>query len=315
MHTIEPFTDIELPLPDRRDGKVRASYALGADRRLMITTDRLSAFDRVIAAVPFKGQVLNQLSAWWFERTADIVANHVVGVPDPNVLVAHAARPLPVEVVVRGYITGVTDTSLWRQYHEGARTIYGHRFPDGLAKNTPLPEPILTPTTKAERGGHDEPITCDEVVTRGVLDADLWERVMAAALQVFHRGSTLGREAGLILADTKYEFGLASDGSLLLIDEVHTPDSSRWWVAATYDDRLAAGEEPESLDKEVVRRAYAEIGYRGDGPVPALADDVWSATSVRYIDAYERVTGATFERGAYPVAERIVANLREAGIL
>ena len=259
---------IELPLPDRRDGKVRASYALDSDRRLMITTDRLSAFDRVIAAVPYKGQVLNELSAWWFERTADVVANHVVDVPDPNVLVARAARPLPVEVVVRGYITGVTDTSLWRQYDDGARTIYGHRFPDGLAKNTALPEPIVTPTTKAEHGGHDEPITCDEVVTRGLLDAELWERVMAAALEVFHRGSVVGREAGLILADTKYEFGLASDDSLLLIDEVHTPDSSRWWIAATYDDRLAAGEEPESLDKEVVRRAYAEIGYRGDGPVP-----------------------------------------------
>ena len=314
-HTIEPFTSIELPLPDRRDGKVRASYALAADRRLMITTDRLSAFDRVIAAVPYKGQVLNQLSAWWFSRTADVVANHVIEVPDPNVLVARAARPLPVEVVVRGYITGVTDTSLWRQYHDGARTIYGHRFPDGLAKNTALAEAIVTPTTKAERGGHDEPITCDDVVTRGLLDAELWERVMTAALEVFHRGSVLGREAGLILADTKYEFGLASDDSLLLIDEVHTPDSSRWWVATTYDERLAAGEEPESLDKEVVRRAYAEIGYRGDGPVPRLADDVWTATSARYIDAYERLTGVPFEPGSYPVAERIIANLTEAGIL
>jgi phosphoribosylaminoimidazole-succinocarboxamide synthase len=314
-NTIEPFTDIDLPLPDRRDGKVRSSYALAADRRLMVTTDRLSAFDRVIAAVPYKGQVLNELSAWWFERTADIVANHVVGVPDPNVLVAHAARPLPVEVVVRGYITGVTDTSLWRQYDDGARTIYGHPFPDGLAKNTVLPEPIVTPTTKAERGGHDEPITCDEVVTRGLLDAELWGRVMAAGLAVFHRGTAVGRDAGLILADTKYEFGLTTDGSLMLIDEVHTPDSSRWWVAATYDDRLVAGEEPESLDKEVVRRAFAEIGYRGDGPVPILADDVWAATSARYIDAYERLTGATFEPGSYPVAERIVANLKEAGIL
>jgi phosphoribosylaminoimidazole-succinocarboxamide synthase len=314
-NTIEPFTDIELPLPDRRDGKVRASYALGTDRRLMITTDRLSAFDRVIAAVPYKGQVLNELSAWWFERTADVVANHVVAVPDPNVLVARAARPLPVEVVVRGYITGVTDTSLWRQYHDGARTIYGHRFPDGLAKNTALREPIVTPTTKAERGGHDVPITCDEVATRGLLDVKLWERVMTAALEVFHRGSALGREAGLILADTKYEFGLATDGSLMLIDEVHTPDSSRWWVAATYDERLDAGKEPESLDKEVVRRAYAEIGYRGDGPVPRLADDVWAATSARYIDAFERLTRTPFEPGSYPVAERIVANLTEAGIL
>ena len=314
-NTIEPFTEIELPLSDRRDGKVRASYALDPDRRLMITTDRLSAFDRVIAAVPYKGQVLNELSAWWFARTADIVANHVVAVPDPNVLIARAARPMPVEVVVRGYITGVTDTSLWRQYDDGARTIYGHRFPDGLAKNTPLPEAIVTPTTKAEHGGHDVPITCDDVVARGLLDAELWERVMAAALEVFHRGSVLGREAGLILADTKYEFGLASDDSLLLIDEVHTPDSSRWWIADSYDDRLATGEEPESLDKEVVRRAFAEIGYRGDGPVPKLADDVWTATSARYIDAFERLTGAPFVPGSYPVAERIISNLKEAGIL
>jgi len=314
-NTIEPFTEIELPLSDRRDGKVRASYALDPDRRLMITTDRLSAFDRVIAAVPYKGQVLNELSAWWFARTADIVANHVVDVPDPNVLIARAARPMPVEVVVRGYITGVTDTSLWRRYDDGARTIYGHRFPDGLAKNTPLPEAIVTPTTKAEHGGHDVPITCDDVVARGLLDAELWERVMAAALEVFHRGSVLGREAGLILADTKYEFGLASDDSLLLIDEVHTPDSSRWWIADSYDDRLATGEEPESLDKEVVRRAFAEIGYRGDGPVPQLADDVWTATSARYIDAFERLTGAPFVPGSYPVAERIISNLKEAGIL
>jgi phosphoribosylaminoimidazole-succinocarboxamide synthase len=314
-HTIDPFTEVELPLPDRRDGKVRASFALGADQRLMITTDRLSAFDRVIAAVPYKGQVLNELSAWWFARTADIVANHVVAVPDPNVLVARAARPLPVEVVVRGYITGVTDTSLWRQYHDGARTIYGHRLPDGLTKNSALVEPIVTPTTKAEHGGHDEPVTCDGVVTLGLLDAELWEQVIAAALEVFHRGTVLGREAGLILADTKYEFGIAADDSLLLIDELHTPDSSRWWVAETYEERLAAGEEPESLDKEVVRRAFAEIGYRGDGPVPRLPDDVWKATSARYIDACERLIREPFAPGSYPVAERIVANLTEAGIL
>ncbi|MGH9135156.1 MAG: phosphoribosylaminoimidazolesuccinocarboxamide synthase [Ilumatobacteraceae bacterium] len=313
--TLDPFTDIDLALPDRRDGKVRVSYALDGERRLLVTSDRLSAFDRVIAAVPYKGQVLNELSAWWFEQTADVVANHVVAVPDPNVLVAVEARPLPVEVVVRGYITGVTDTSLWRQYDDGARTIYGHRFPDDLAKNTPLPRAIVTPTTKAEHGGHDEPVTCAEVVTRRLLGADLWDQVMAVALEVFHRGSAVGREAGLILADTKYEFGLAADGSLLLIDELHTPDSSRWWVAASYDARLAAGDEPESLDKEVVRRAFAEIGYRGDGPVPSLADGVWAATSERYIDAYQRLTSRAFQAGQYPVGDRIVANLTEAGIL
>jgi phosphoribosylaminoimidazole-succinocarboxamide synthase len=313
--TLEPFTDIDLPLPDRRDGKVRVSYALDDGHRLFVTTDRLSAFDRVIAGVQHKGQVLNELSAWWFERSADIVANHVVGVPDPNVLVARAARPLPVEVVVRGHITGVTDTSLWRRYSEGARTIDGYDFPDGLRKNTALPHPIVTPTTKAAAGGHDEPITCAEVVTRGLLDADLWEQVMAAALDVFRRGVTLGSSAGLILADTKYEFGLAADGELLLIDEVHTPDSSRWWIAASYDERLGAGDEPESLDKEIVRRAFADLGYRGDGPVPSLPDDVWAATTARYVDAYERITGASFVAGSYPVAPRIIDHLTKAGVL
>jgi phosphoribosylaminoimidazole-succinocarboxamide synthase len=311
---VEPFTAVELGLPDRREGKVRVSYALDGGRRLFVTTDRLSAFDRVIAGVPYKGQVLNELSAWWFERTADIVANHVVSVPDPNALVAVAATPLAVEVVVRGHITGVTDTSLWRRYSEGARSIDGYDFPDGLRKNTPLPRPIVTPTTKAATGGHDEPISCREVVDRGLVEPVLWDRVMAAALDVFRRGVAIGAGAALILADTKYEFGLADDGTLLLIDEVHTPDSSRWWVAATYDERLAAGQEPESLDKEVVRRAFADLGYRGDGPVPALPDDVWAATSARYVDAYERLTGAAFVPGDYPVGPRLAATLTKAGV-
>ncbi len=311
----EPFVEIELPLADRRDGKVRVSWAVGVDQRLIVTTDRLSAFDRVLAGVPYKGQVLNQLAAWWFDRTADVVANHVVSVPDPNALLARAARPLPVEVVVRGHITGVTDTSLWGMYSTGSRSMYGYDFPDGLRKNVALPAPIITPTTKAERGGHDEPLSCADVVGRGLLDPDLWDRVMSAAHALFERGVRLGAEAGLILADTKYEFGLSSDGGLLLIDEVHTPDSSRWWVAETYDARLAAGEEPESLDKEVVRRAYAAIGYTGHGPVPSVPDDVWTATTARYITAYERLTGQTFQPGDYPVADRLVTNLTKAGLL
>lgn len=311
----EPFTEIDLPLPDRRDGKVRTSWAVGDDRRLIVTTDRLSAFDRVLAGVPYKGQVLNQLSAWWFEQTADVIANHVVSVPDPNALLARAARPLPIEVVVRGYITGVTDTSLWGMYAEGARSMYGYDFPDGLRKNTPLPRHIVTPTTKAADGGHDVPITCDEVVSSGLLPAELWERVMEAALALFGRGVAVGQRAGLVLADTKYEFGLAADGELLLIDEVHTPDSSRWWVAETYDERLAAGDEPESLDKEVVRRAFADIGYKGDGPVPRLPDEVWSATAGRYITAYEQLTGIAFVPGDYPVPPRLIDHLTKAGLL
>jgi phosphoribosylaminoimidazole-succinocarboxamide synthase len=308
---VAPFVDVDLPLADRRVGKVRVSYALGDRRRLFVTTDRLSAFDRIVAGVRYKGQVLNQLAAWWFAETADVVANHVVAVPDPNLLVAKAAAPLPVEVVVRGYITGVTSTSLWRQYADGARTIYGYDFPDGLAKNSALPEALITPTTKPPAGSpvHDEPLTCAEVVERRLVEPELWERVMAAALGVFGRGQQLAAKAGLILADTKYEFGLGTDGELLLIDEVHTPDSSRFWVAASYGDRLARGEEPESLDKEVVRRALADAGYGGDGDPPELPDSVWAETSGRYIDAYERLTGSAFEPGEYPVDKRIAGTV------
>jgi phosphoribosylaminoimidazole-succinocarboxamide synthase len=272
-----------------------------------VTTDRLSAFDRIIASVPHKGQVLNQLSAWWFEQTRDVVANHALATPDPNVLVARAATPLPVEVIVRGHITGVTDTALWTRYAAGERTVYGHRFPDGLRKNTPLPEPIVTPTTKGEAGAHDEPLSPADVTARGLVDPELWDRVQTAALGLFRRGAARGAEVGLVLADTKFEFGLAADGDLLLIDEALTPDSSRWWVAATYDERLAAGEEPESLDKEVVRRALAAAGYTGEGAVPRLDDDVWAATSRRYVDAYERLTGTAFVAAEYPAEPRILA--------
>jgi phosphoribosylaminoimidazole-succinocarboxamide synthase len=308
---VAPFLDVELPLPDRRTGKVRVSYALGDEHRLFVTTDRLSAFDRIVAGVPYKGQVLNELAAWWFAATEDVVDNHVVAVPDPNVLVAKAASPLAVEVVVRGYITGVTSTSLWRQYADGARTIYGYQFPDGLAKNSALPEALITPTTKPPPGSpvHDEPLTCAEVVERGLVEPQLWERVMAAGLDVFARGQEVAAKAGLILADTKYEFGLGADGELLLIDEVHTPDSSRFWVAETYGERLARGEEPESLDKEVVRRALSDAGYRGDGEPPELPASVWTETSARYVDAYERLTGEPFDHGTYPVGERIAAAL------
>jgi phosphoribosylaminoimidazole-succinocarboxamide synthase len=301
--------DIDLPLGDRRDGKVRISYALPDGRRLFVTTDRLSAFDRIIARVPFKGQVLNQLSMWWFEHTRHVVANHAISMPDPNVLIARAATPLPVEVIVRGAITGVTDTSLWTRYAAGQRVIDGHVLPDGLAKNTLLPAPIITPTTKGEAGAHDVPLSPAEVVERGLVEPELWARVERAALDVFAFGARRGAEVGLILADTKFEFGLDGAGELLLIDEALTPDSSRWWVAASYDERLASGAEPESLDKEVVRRALAEVGYTGDGPVPELPAEVWHATSARYIDAYERLTGTTFEPGVYPAEPRILAAL------
>jgi phosphoribosylaminoimidazole-succinocarboxamide synthase len=234
-----------------------------------------------------------------------------VAVPDPNVLIAHAATPLPIEVVVRGYITGVTSTSLWKPYSRGARTIYGYDFPDGLEKNTPLPEPLVTPSTKPPSGSgiHDEPLTSAEVVDLGYVDAALWDRIRGVALALYDRGRQVAADAGLIFVDTKYEFGLSADGELLLIDEMHTPDSSRYWMADTYEARLSAGDEPESLDKEPARRALSDVGFRGDGELPELPTRVWTETSARYIDAYERLTGESFAPGTYPVGERVAARL------
>lgn len=310
-----PFVAVDLPLPGRREGKVRVSYELPYGRRLFVTTDRLSAFDRVVAGVPYKGQVLNQLAWFWFATTTDIVANHALGIPDPNALIAQEATPLPVEVIVRARITGSTSTSLWQRYAAGQRHIDGYDLPGGLRKHDELPRPIITPTTKADMGGHDEPLSSAEVVTRGLVPARVWEQTTEAALALFARGADVGRAAGLVLADTKYEFGLAPDGELLLIDEVHTPDSSRWWVAETLTERLAAGDEPESLDKEPVRLALAAAGFRGDGTLPDLDPGVWAVTSSRYVNALERLTRERFEPGTYPVPSRLVANLTNAGVL
>jgi len=310
-----PFTETNLPLSDPQRGKVRDNYALSAERRLLVTTDRLSAFDRILGALPYKGQVLNQLSAWWFEQTRSIVDNHVLAVPDPNALLAVAAEPFPVEVIVRGYITGVTTTALWYRYALGEREIYGYRFPDGLTKNAPLPQPIITPTTKGGPTGHDERLTCAEVVEKGYLDAQTWEQVQSAALAIFQHGQQVALRTGLLLVDTKYEFGRAPDGRLLLIDEVHTPDSSRFWQAESYASRLASGLEPESFDKEFIRLAYANQGYRGSGEPPVLPESVWEQARQLYISSYERLTGQTFIPGEYPVNPRLEANLRKAGIL
>lgn len=298
--------ETHLPLPGRQSGKVRDWYPLSNRRRLLVTTDRLSAFDRILARVPFKGQVLNQLSAWWFDQTRDVIANHQIDVPDPNALIATEVEPFAVEVIVRGYITGVTSTALWYRYSIGERDIYGYHFPDGLRKNDRLPEPIITPTTKGGPTGHDERLTCDEVVTHGLLDRATWDQVQAAALAIFKRGQVIAQNAGLILVDTKYEFGRAPDGTVMLIDEVHTPDSSRFWKADSYAGRFADGEEPENFDKEFVRLAYAEHGYRGDGPIPAMPDDLWIAASQRYIAIYEMLTGQTFVPGEYPVEPRLM---------
>jgi len=308
------FGGSELPIPKKVMGKVRNSYDL-AQGRLLVTTDRLSAFDRILARVPYKGQVLNQLAAWWFERTADIIPNHLLSVPDPNATLAIKVEPYPVEVIVRGYISGVTSTALWYRYSLGERDIYGYHFVDGLRKNQRLPEPIITPTTKGGLTGHDERLTCSEVVERGYLDADTWEQVQVASLAVFRRGQEAALKAGLILVDTKYELGRAPDGRTLLIDEVHTPDSSRFWNAETYDELFEAGEEPENFDKEFVRLAYAEKGYRGDGDPPIMPAELWVGASQRYTTIYEMLTELPFQPGSYPVEPRLIENLQKAGIL
>lgn len=288
-------------LGERVEGKVRDIYKQPG-QRLLVATDRLSAFDRIIGAIPFKGQVLNQLSAWWFEHTKDIVANHVAAVPDPNVTVGREAQVLPVEVVVRGYITGVTSTSLWTLYAQGIDKPYGLTLPVGLQKNDKLPTPVITPTTKAPKGQHDERLTNAQVVDEGYVDADLWQTVSAAALKIFARGQAVAAKAGLILVDTKYEFGLI-DGELVLIDEVHTPDSSRYWIADTWP------EAPKGLSKEYVRQWLKSTGYMGEGPVPSLPIEVVVELASRYIDVYERLTGEVFEPGEQPLADRMAKTL------
>ncbi|MDA3040419.1 MAG: phosphoribosylaminoimidazolesuccinocarboxamide synthase [Actinomycetota bacterium] len=313
LGTVWSLSEFELDLPGRVSGKVREAWPLPGRRRLLITTDRLSAFDRVIGLVPHKGQVLNQLAAWWFEHTADLVDNHLLSVPDPNASIVIDATPLPVEVVVRSRLTGSTSTSILPRYLAGERLLYGHELPDGLMPHGPLPHAIITPTTKAQAGGHDEPITSAEVVASGLVEGSLWNQMQDVALAVFERGCKIAEAAGFVLADTKYEFGLAPDGGLLLIDEVHTPDSSRYWDAASLDARLAAGDAPDGFDKEAVRLALRSAGYRGDGPPPELDPAVWSETSSRYVDLYERLTGLPFVSGEQPLDERLHRTLDGLG--
>lgn len=311
----EAFDVSNLPLPGRQSGKVRDWYSLGGGRRLIITTDRLSAFDRVLARVPYKGQVLNQLSNWWMRQTADLLPNHLVSEPDPNASVVEEAGPFLVEVIVRGYITGVTSTALWYRYALGEREIYGYKFPEGLKKNAALPEPIITPTTKGGATGHDERLTCAEVVEHGLLDQRTWDQVQAAALGFFKRGQMIAQRAGLILVDTKYEFGRTPDGRVVLIDEIHTPDSSRFWKAESYAATFEAGFEPENFDKEFVRLEYASRGYRGEGQAPEMPASLWAAASERYIRIYEMLAGTSFVPGEYPIGPRLEANLRKGGLL
>ena len=305
----------DLPLPNRTSGKVRDWYDLPDGKRLIVTTDRLSAFDRILSKIPYKGQVLNQLSAWWFEQTRDIVPNHIVSLPDPNASIVNVAEAFPVEVIVRGYITGVTSTALWYRYSLGERNIYGYDFPEGLQKNQALPEPIITPTTKGGVTGHDERLTSAEILEKGLLGKQTWEQVQDSALAIFKRGQEVARNAGVILVDTKYEFGCTEDGLVVLIDEVHTPDSSRFWKADTYEARFVAGEDPENFDKEFVRLAYAEKGYRGNGQIPSMPEELWVSAGERYIRIYEMLTGKEFIPGAYPVQKRLIENLKQGGFI
>lgn len=299
-------------LGERTPGKVRDNFVLG-DRRVLVASDRVSAFDRVLGLVPYKGQVLNQVAAWWFRQTKDIVANHVVDIPDPNVTIGRQAKPLPVEVIVRGHLSGVTSTSLWTMYSQGVERPYGLDLPAGMKKNDPLPEPVITPTTKAERGEHDGPLTCDEVVSLGLVEPTLWEEIQRVAHELFRRGQELAARAGLILVDTKYEFGLI-DGTLTLIDEIHTPDSSRFWRKESYDATRGTDEEPEHLDKEYLRKWFAARGYRGDGTPPTMSEELTATLAQRYIWVYEQLTGETFSPGSFPVAERVrAAVLRYVG--
>ena len=288
-----------------RRGKVRDVVDLG-DRLALVATDRLSAFDRVLGLVPHRGEVLNQLSAWWFERLGDIVPSHLVAVVDPNVSIVRRCEPLPVEVVVRARLTGTTSTSLWTRYEAGERRIYGIDFADGMHKNDPLSRPVITPTTKADTG-HDEPLTEAEVVSEGWVDAERWDEVRTVALALFERGARTAERAGLVLVDTKYEFGIDPGGRLTLIDEVHTPDSSRLWRLATLESRRRAGLEPENLDKEIVRLAYAARGYRGDGLPEPLGPALAAETSAAYRQAFETLTGEPLQPAPYPAEPRIAA--------
>ncbi len=272
-------------------GKVRDCYTL-EDKRILIATDRISAFDRILDFIPYKGQVLTLLSKFWFEKTADIVPNQMISVPHANVMVAHNAQPIPLEIVVRGYISGVTNTSIWGAYEKGERVIYGIKFPDGLRKNQKLLVPVITPTTKAAKG-HDEKVTREEILKRKIMTPKKYAELEQIALELFKRGTEICAKAGIILVDTKYEFGLYKN-KLILIDEIHTPDSSRFWIQETYRERFKTGKEPENFDKEFMRIWFKKRNYTGDGKPPKMPKAFITKISKRYIAIYEKITGEKF---------------------
>jgi phosphoribosylaminoimidazole-succinocarboxamide synthase len=297
-------------LGKKYSGKVR-DYYIVRDKHILITTDRVSAFDRVLDFIPHKGQVLNKISEFWFEKTKDIVKNHVLSVPHANVTIAASAKPIPIEMVVRGYLTGVTGTSIWGSYEKGERVIYGIKFPDGMKKNQKLPKPIITPTTKAEVG-HDQRLTDKEILKKKIVSPKLWREMEKAALGLFERGTRVCAKAGIILVDTKYEFGIYK-GKLMLIDEIHTPDSSRFWIKSTYRERFNKGLEPENFDKEFMRIWYKKKGYSGDGKPPVMPKSFINKISKRYITIYEKITDKKFVYDKSSIKDQITKALGKKG--
>ncbi|MBR1219225.1 phosphoribosylaminoimidazolesuccinocarboxamide synthase [Bradyrhizobium sp. U87765 SZCCT0131] len=297
---LKPFArytlaDAHLPdLPGHYAGKVRENYDLPDGRRILIASDRISAFDVNLAVIPLKGQVLTGVARYWFDQTRDIVPNHVVAYPDPNVLVGRRLTMMPVEIVVRDYLAGTTSTSILQMYRNGERTMYGHAFPDGLRDNERLPQTIITPTTKAAHGDHDAPLSGAEVVSRGLLTQAQWDEVSAVALKLFARGREIAATRGLILVDTKYEFGFDEGGGLVLADEIHTPDSSRYWLAESYPIKFDAGAPPDTFDKDFVRRWVAARCDPYKDPIPPIPEEVILEAAAIYVSAYERITGTPF---------------------
>lgn len=295
----------------KEQGKVRDVYHLSADHLILVATDRLSAFDRVLTCIPGRGQVLNQLSAWWFQRTTDIVGNHVIAIPDPNVMVVRRYPRVPIEIIVRGFLTGSTDTSIWTRYTRGEREFGGFVLPEGMKKNIPLPYPLVDPTTKAAVD-HDRKLTETEILEEKIVTPLQWQALKTTALALFARGQTLAGQAGLFLVDTKYEFGTdPQTGNLVLIDEIHTPDSSRFWEGTTYQERFEQGIEPDSYDKEFARLWYTQQGYRGEGAPPVMPEEMIRQVLERYVIAYERLTGQSFEMPEGDPQERILMNLEK----
>jgi phosphoribosylaminoimidazole-succinocarboxamide synthase len=299
----------ELPNPYR--GKVRENYDLPNGSRIIIATDRLSAFDRILTAIPDKGHVLTQTARYWFEATKDICPNHVIAYPDPNVVIGKRLDILPVEIVVRGYLAGTTGTSLLTLYKKGERTMYGLDLPDGLRDNEILPAPVITPTSKAFDGGHDEPLTPGQIVEQGLLTAEQWTTLSRYALALFARGQQLAAQRGLILVDTKYEFGTDAEGTIILADEIHTPDSSRYWIANSYDEAFRSGTRPKSFDKDFIRAWVVERCDPYKDEIPAIPAELVEETARVYRTAYETITGETFvpDTSGATVLDRIRSNL------